>query len=206
MKAALLCSVLLAMPLAAQRDFLTADETEQIRVAQEPNERLKLYALFARQRVDLVKDMLSKKKSGRSVEIRDTLTEYGKIIDAIDTVADDALKRKTDIKPGLSAVAKAEREMLPILKQIQESEPEDVDRYQFALKQAIETTADSLELSEEDLNTRTKGVDAKAARERSERDSMMQPKDVERKRAEEKKAAVEENKRKPPTLKRKGEQ
>jgi hypothetical protein len=205
MKAALLCSLLLAAPLAAQRDFLTADETEQIRVAQEPNERLKLYAVFARQRVDLVKDMLSKKMSGRSVEIRDTLTGYGRIIDAIDTVADDALKRKTDIKAGLSAVAKAEREMLPILKQIEESEPEDMDRFQFALKQAIETTADSLELSEEDLGKRTQGVEAKAARERSERDSMMQPKDVERKRAEEKKAAAEENKRKAPTLKRKGE-
>jgi hypothetical protein len=206
MKATLLCSLLVALPLAAQSDFLTADETEQIRQVQEPNERLRLYAVFARQRVDLVKDLLAKKKSGRSIEVRDTLNAYSKIIDAIDTVADDALKRKADIKVGLTAVAKAEREMLPILKKIEESEPEDVDRYQFALKQAIETTSDSLELSEEDLGKRAKGIEAKDARERTEREGLMQPKDVERKRAEEKKAASEEKKRKAPTLKRKGEQ
>jgi hypothetical protein len=205
MKAALLCSILLVTPLAAQRDFLTADETEQIRLNQDPNERLKLYAFFARQRVDLLKEMLSKKKAGRSVEIRDTLNEYSKIIDAIDTVADDALKRKTDIKIGLAAVAKAEREILPLLKQIDESQPEDAERYQFALKQAIETTTDSLELSEEDLNSRTKGIEAKAAKEREQREGMMQPKDLEQKKAEEKKAATEEKKRKAPTLKRKGE-
>jgi len=203
----ILLGMALATPLAAERDFLTADETDQVRLAQDPNERLKLYVHFAEQRLDLLKQMFASKKPGRSALIHDTLDDYSKIIEAIDTVTDDALKRKVAVDEGVAAVAKAEKEMLPVLKKFEESRQNDFSRYEFSLKQAIETTTDSLELSQEDLATRSTEVQTKAAQEKKEIEAIMQPKDLEAKKAEEQKTATEQKKqRKPPTLLRKGEE
>src|SRR5437899_896588 len=167
-KQAILLGLALALPLAAQRDFLTADEADQVRLAQDPNDRLKLYVHFAQQRLDLLKQMFKSQKPGRSALIHDTLDDFSKVIEAIDTVTDDALKRKLPVEEGVTAVANAEKEMLPVLKKFEESRANDYGRYEFSLKQAIETITDSLELSEEDLKTRSVDVQNKVEREKKE--------------------------------------
>ena len=209
----LLCCLLFAFPLAAQKDFLTADEIDQIKEAQEPNLRLKLYADFARLRLDLINNLLSKDKAGRSILIHDSLEDYSKIVDAIDTVADSAAARKVDIHVGLAAVAIVEKGMLPVLKRIQESHPKDLERYDFALSQAIETTADSLDLAMEDLGARGKEVETREEKQREAVEAQMSPVEREGKQAEEAKKKADEEKaaddatpkRKPPTLYRPGE-
>jgi len=197
----------LALPLAAQRrDFLTTDEVDQIRLVQEPNMRLQLYIRFARQRLDRLQQLFASEKPGRSGLIHDLLDEYSQIIEAIDTVTDDALKRKVLVSEGVTFVSKAEKEMLPVLQKFEDSEPKDLSRYALSLKMAIETTSDSLELAQEDLAKRTNEVQSKIEREKKEIEAVMQPKDLEEKKAEEKKAtAAQANQRKAPTLLRKGE-
>jgi hypothetical protein len=197
--------VLAGICLAQRRDFLTADEIDQVRLAQEPNERLKLYLYFARQRLDMVEQLIAKEKAGRSALIHDALDDYTKIIEAIDTVSEDALKRKLDIAPGAAAVVSTGKELLSKLKKIEDDPPKDYARYKFSLEQAIETTEDSMEMAQEDLGTRAAGVAEKAEKERKEIESVMQPKDLEEKRTAEKKAAEAEKKKKAPTLRRKGE-
>src|ERR1700686_4633459 len=97
---------------AQQRDYLTADEIDQVREAQEPNLRLKLYVHFARERIAEIQQFLSKEKTGRSALIHDALEDYTHIIEAIDTVSDDALQRKKPINKGTEAAVKTEKEIL----------------------------------------------------------------------------------------------
>ncbi len=192
------------MPLQAQRDFLTSDESDQVREVQDPNLRLPLYVQFAKQRLDQVTQLLAKEKPGRSLLIHDLLEDYNKIIDAIDTVSDDALKRKLEIHAGMVALASGEKQLLESLRKMDEARPKDFSRYEFALKQAIDSTSDSLELSGQDLASRSKDVLAKEEKEKEERDSVLTAKDVEHKKAEEKKTDPTP-KRRPPTLLKKGE-
>jgi aromatic ring-cleaving dioxygenase len=206
MKTLLVC-VLLAAPLAAQqqRDYLTVDEGDQIREAQDPNERMTLYIHFAKQRLSQVDHWLAKEKAGRSVLIHDALDDYANIIDAIDAVADDALQRRLNVKVGLTAVVTAESEMLLALQKIQDSQPKDESRYDFVLKQSIDGTNDSLELARQDPVARAAAIAAKQAKEKKEREAEMSPTERDAKHAEEAKADREKEKKKAPTLLRPGE-
>lgn len=192
------------LPCSAQdRDFLTADEVDQVRLAQEPNERLKLYVQFAQSRLSLIEQAVAQEKPGRSKLIHDLLEDFTRIIEAIDTVSDDALKRKVELGAGLKIVADANKEMLSRLEKVRETEPKDIARYEFVLDNAIETTRDSGELAMRDASSRSAEVQIRAKKEVEEREAMMRPEEVKAKRAEQKKA--EESKRKVPTLRRKGE-
>ncbi len=207
----LLILVLTALPLFAQarRDYLSESEVEKVREAQDPNERLKLYILFARQRMDQVQQQLTKDKKGRSLDIRSLLDDYEKIIEAIDHVSDDALKRKADIILGVNTVMEAERRFITQMEKIKASEPRDLDMYSIELTEAIATTKDSLYLAGEDLDGRTYRVTEAAEDKKKEVEAITT---MERKATEPEKIANPDapatpaaGRRKPPTLLREGD-
>jgi len=120
---------LLMLPLAAQqRDFLTPDETDQLREVQEPNARLGLYSKWALLRLDEIEQMIASNKAGRATFIHDLLEDYGHIIEAMDAVADDALRRKIALDVGVSALTVSEKDMVTRLQKIRDAKPKDLAR------------------------------------------------------------------------------
>jgi predicted ribonuclease toxin of YeeF-YezG toxin-antitoxin module len=108
----------------------------------------------------------------------------------------------------MKEVATAEAEMLATLEKVEDAAPKDLSRFQFVLKNAIDTTTDSKELSEEDLHTRTNDLAAHEKKEKQEKEALLGEKEKKEKEKEKKTAESTDDgkpKPKPPTLYRPGE-
>lgn len=197
-------------PAAAQeylgvRDFLTTHETDLIREAQDPNLRIETYLEFAALRIELVRQLLEEEEAGRGAKIHRNLEEYGRILEAIDMVIDDALVREIELTETIPLMIGRQKAFLAALERVDESDPDDLWRYEFVLFDAIEITEDSLELAAEDLGERKDRVLASDEAERAARDKKMS---VERRRDVAKtreKAAKREEASRGPSLLKQGE-
>ena len=187
------------------RDFLTPNEVQQVREAQDPNDRLVLYVHFAKQRMDLLQQYIAKEKAGRSVFIHNTLEDYSRIIEAIDSVSDDALRHHRPIDKGTLAVLDAEKDFLAQLSKIQDSQPKDLDRYSFVLQTAIDTTSDSRDLGVQDSQKRSAELAAGDEKEKKEREALMPSKEVAARKKDAEAQSDDTQQKKIPSLYRPGE-
>src|ERR1700744_4600683 len=131
----LVLPVLLAVPAFADHDFLSDTEIDQVRQVQEPVARIKLYLLFAKQRLDQLQSTMARNRPGRSGEVRQLLEDYTSILDAINEVSDDALHRRNDVTTAPALIADSEKKFLDQLEKVQASSPNDLDVYDFELKE-----------------------------------------------------------------------
>lgn len=190
------------------RDFLTDHEVDLIREAQEPNKRIETYLHFGLLRLELIKQKLAVEAPGRSVDIHRNLGEYTKIIEAIDTVVDDAVVRDADIIKAIELITKQETEFLAALKKIEENPADDHFRYEFVLDDAMEVTSDSLDQIQGDLAERKREILEKDGGDRKAIEDSMSPemrKEMEKVREAARTKETEE-KRKRPTLLKPGEE
>ncbi len=197
------CAAFLLSGQTNKRDFLTTDEANQIRNIQEPNARVVLYLHFAKQRVDQISQLMEKEKPGRAALIHDLLEDYTKIMDAIADVTDDGLRRRIDLTKGYQAIAGDAKTNLELLQKIDDSQPKDIERFDFVLKDAIEATTQSYADAKLTQDERKQQVAEEQKREKESELANMTPEEAAAQKAADAKKA--EEKKKAPTLLRPGE-
>jgi hypothetical protein len=148
--------LLLALPLASSlsaqrhRDPLNQLEIDQLRDAMlEPEERLKLYVKFARDRMTALEQMRANPKTtDRALQTHDLLQDFLTIYQELDDNVDMYFGRKNDIRKPLKLVIEADTEFqakLRALKDAANADTKEAKQYEFVLSDSLDTVDSSAE-------------------------------------------------------------
>jgi len=143
-------ALLMALSASAQRrhDPLTTEEINQLRDAMvEPDQRLKLYVTFARDRMNKLEQMRADPKTtDRARQTHDMLADFLSVYDELNDNVDMYVGRKDDIRKPLKLVIEADIEFQSKLRALKDAANADADeakQYEFLLSNALETVDSS---------------------------------------------------------------
>src|SRR3981189_27582 len=141
---------LAALPVVAQRrhDPLTPPEINQLRDAMvEPDQRLKLYMTFARDRMTKLEQIRSDPKStNRAHQTHDMLADFLAVYDELNDNIDMYVGRKDDIRKPLKVIIEVDTEFqskLRALKNAANTNAAEASQYEFLLTDALDTVDSS---------------------------------------------------------------
>jgi hypothetical protein len=148
----LLCFSLLAIAAGlfaapasmAQKDYLSALESDKIRDAETTNERIKLFLTFADDRLKKFQYELQHPSSNKHPEMLNALMNayVGCVDDAADLVQ-LGIQKQENIRPGIDLMAGRTKEFLAILEKLS-ADGTEVDIYKDNLDDAIDGTRDAM--------------------------------------------------------------
>jgi hypothetical protein len=137
-------------PLSAQRrrDPLNPLEIDQLRDAMlDPDERLKLYVKFSRDRMTKLEQMRSDPKTtDRAHQTHDMLEDFLGVYDELNDNIDMYVGRKDDIRKPLKVIIEADTEFqskLRALKNAANTNAAEASQYEFLLTDAVDTVDSS---------------------------------------------------------------
>jgi hypothetical protein len=149
---ALLLALSLLHPLRAQRrrDPLNPLEIDQLRDAMlDPNDRLKLYVKFSRDRMTKLEQMRSDPKTTeRARQTHDMLEDFLAVYDELSDNIDMYVGRKDDIRKPLKTIIEADTEFqskLRALKNSANTNAAEASQYEFLLTDALDSVDSSAE-------------------------------------------------------------
>lgn len=147
-----LAVVFLLQPAAwgdRRRDPLNQLEIDQLRdAAQDPEQRLKLFVIFARSRLSAVEQAQSDPKTTDPAQkMHDGLQDFLDIYDELNDNLDTFVERKSDLRKPLKSVIEADAEFqarLRAVKSANVSRSPATPQYEFLLNTALDTVDSSV--------------------------------------------------------------
>jgi hypothetical protein len=131
-------------PALAQDDFLTHDEVDAVRDAQEPEQRIPLYLEIADIRLGSIRAALASVKPGAGRAAQKKLVEYNLVMEALETTIDDARTKRSPFPKAMELLKKKLPETKNFLESLDNDNSPLYADYQFTLKEAVDMTADMI--------------------------------------------------------------
>jgi septal ring factor EnvC (AmiA/AmiB activator) len=187
-----------ALRAQQKTDYLTDDEQDKVREAQDPSERIKLYVAIAQSRLDRFEKFRTQPRDDRYDNggyMDKLLSQYISVDDEMKDWIEDQFDRNGDMRQGLRALLDAGPKQLEELRRLQQTpDPLSAD-YGGSLKDAIADLTDTLDGATQALADQEKKFGALKKEEKAEAQANKQRLKEEKKRTkEEKKLRKKEHK------------
>jgi hypothetical protein len=134
----------LAAAQTTEKDYLSAIEADKIRDAETPNEKIKLFMLFADDRLKKFQYELEHPSQTNHTQMLNYLMNayVGCVDDAADLMQ-EGVQKQLNVRAGIDLIASKTKEFLEILKKLQ-IEGKEIEVYKENIEDAIEGTQDAI--------------------------------------------------------------
>jgi septal ring factor EnvC (AmiA/AmiB activator) len=187
---------------AQKPDFLSDDEEDKIRDAQEPSARIEVYLELAQSRLDRIAEFRSKPMDPQydnGAYIDHLLDQYISITDELKNWIQDQYDRRGDMRKGLRTVLEVGPKQLADLRRIQESPDAYAADYARSLSDAKDDLTDALDGATKALTDQVKMFGAlKSDAKAQAQAEKARVKEEQKRNKEEEKLRKKERKQNPP--------
>lgn len=207
-KAVLISVLLISASLPAGKaqaqkpDYVSDEEEDKIRDAQEPSERIEVYLTLAQSRLDRIQEFRSKPMDPQydnGAYINRLLEEYISLTDELKNWIQDQYDRGGDMRKGLRKALETGPKQLDDLRRIQESPDDYAADYARSLRDAKDDVTDALDGATKALGDQVKKFGELKRDEKAEAQAEKDRIKEEKKRdKEEEKLKKKEEKQNPP--------
>jgi len=189
--------------LAQKPDYISDEEEEKIRDAQDPSDRIEVYLTLEQSRLDRIAEFRSKPldpQYDNGAYIDHLLDQYISITDELKNWIQDQYDRRSDMRKGLRKALEVGPKQLEDLRRIQESPDAYAADYAKTLRDAQDDFTDALDGATKALGNQVKMFGEFKEKEKADAQAeKVRTKEEKKRSKEEEKLRKKERKQNPPS-------